>query len=191
MTRSGPVGNLVAISLALAVLAASCSGGSSDSGDQAPTTTGPGDNSPAVVADEFDPFVMTVNIDITENGYEPASLFVPAGRSLQLVVRNRTSTEHHYRVSGLEASELLWLSEPDMVIEEGVSEEEHLLHHQAAFVDWRGTSPNGIKPTLEEVHAYCAGGQVDIIRFRAMSIGTYVVDDPLHPELTGEIKVFG
>lgn len=190
MKGSGRAGRLLIISLAVAMFGASCSDGSTNSGDQPPTTTAPGDTS-SVADGEFDPFVMTVNIDITEDGYQPASLFVPAGRSLQLVVRNRTTTEHHYRVSGLVASEMLWLSEPDMVIEEGVSEEDHLLHHQAAFVDWRGTSPNGIQPTLEQVHAYCAGGQVDIIRFRAMSVGTFVVDDPLHPELTGEIKVFG
>lgn len=190
MNRTRRIGSLVVIWLALAMLGASCSDGSSDSSDLAPTTAAPGDTSTPTNG-EFDPFVMTVNVDITEDGYQPASLFVPAGRSLQLVVRNRTSTEHHYRIPGLVASELLWLSEPDMIIEEGVSEEDHLLHHQAAFVDWRGTSPNGIKPTLEEVHAYCAGGQVDIIRFRAKSVGTFVVDDPLHPELTGEIKVFG
>ena len=143
----------------------------------------------AIEAD-FDPFAITLNVDITENGYEPADLFIPAGRSVQLVIRNRTTTEHHYRVPGLETTDLLWLAEPVTEIEEGVSEEDHLLHHIAAYVAWRGTSPSGIKPTLEEIHAYSAGGVNDVIRFTATSLGTFTVEDPLHPELSGTITVF-
>lgn len=138
----------------------------------------------------FDPFVLTLNVDITDDGYEPDSLFIPANRSVQLVIRNRTSSEHHYRIVGLEASELLWLAAPDMEIEEGVSEEDHLLHHIAGFVDWRGTSPGGIKPTLDQVHAYAAGGVNDVVRFTATNIGTFTVDDPLHPEYHATVTVF-
>lgn len=139
---------------------------------------------------DFDPFVLTLNVDITDNGYEPSSLFIPAGRSVQLVIRNRTRTEHHYRVVGLEVTDLLWLAEPETDVEEGVSEEDHLLHHIAAFVEWRSTSPAGIKPTLDQVHGYAAGGVNDVVRFTATSIGTFSVGDPLHPEFTGTITVF-
>lgn len=140
--------------------------------------------------DEFDPFVLTVNVEITDGGYDPESVFVPAGRQVQIIIRNRTRFEHHYRVRGMPVSDLLWLSLPDMEIQEGVSEEEHLLHHQAGFVDWRGTSPAGITPTLDEVHAYSAGGVNDAVRFVALEPGTWTVDDPLYPEFTGTVTVF-
>jgi len=157
------------------------------------TTDAPSDTRPAAstaAPAEFDPFVLTVNVDITESGYEPTDVFVPAGRSIQLVVRNRTSSEHHYKVVGMATENLLWLSRPETEIEEGVSEQDHMFHHIAGYVNWRGASPTGIRPTLEEVHAYSAGGANDVVRFTPLSVGTFSVEDPLHPELTGTMTVF-
>ena len=139
----------------------------------------------------FDPFMYTVNIEVTEDGFSPEALFIPVNRPIQLIFRNRTTAEHHYRVQGMETTEMVWMAEPwDGVIEEGVSEEDHMLHHITGFVDWRGTSPAGVRPTLDEVHVYAVGGNVDIIRFTATSVGEFPVDDPLYPEFTAEVTVF-
>ncbi len=133
---------------------------------------------------------VTVNIDVSEKGYEPADVRIPAGPSIQLIIRNRSADEFHYRVVGLDAAELLWLAgKEDMVREEGVTEEDHDMHHAKDFVEWRGTSPRGIKPTLTEVHAYASGSQVDVVHFYALKLGTYQVTDPLHPDLKGTLTV--
>ncbi|TAK74866.1 MAG: hypothetical protein EPO16_09950 [Dehalococcoidia bacterium] len=134
---------------------------------------------------------VTVNIDVSEKGYEPADVRIPAGPSIQLILRNRSADEFHYRVVGLDATEILWLAakEEDVVREEGVTEEDHEKHHAKDFVAWRGTSPRGVKPTLKEVHAYAAGTQVDVVHFYALAPGTYQVSDPLHPDLKGTLTV--
>jgi len=187
---------LLLIAVAIALVATSCGGEGATSttttiAEAAPSAAASGTTAAqSNIGDGFDPFVVVVNVDITDHGYEPETIFLPVGRSIQLIIRNRTSNEHHYRIQGLEAEDLLWLTDPDMEIQEGVSEEEHLFHHQAGYVNWRGTSPRGITPTLEEVHGYAAGGVNDMVRFTPMSLGTFVVDDPLHPEYTGSVTVF-
>lgn len=189
---------LVAATVIVALVAScadSTEGAPASTTSTAPPTTAeaPTVDSGSDVGPAFDPMVLTVNIDITEQGFEPADVFVPLGRSVQLIIRNRTKVEHHYRVAGMEAAELLWLSMPDaadMEIEEGVSEEDHLFHHIPGFVNWRGRSPAGIEPTLEEVHGYSAGGVNDTVRFIPMNVGTFTVDDPLYPEFVGTMTVF-
>ncbi len=133
---------------------------------------------------------FTVNVILTDDGYEPSSVFIPAGRKVRLVVRNRGSTEHHYRVVGLGPENLLWLSEPEGEREEGVTDDEHESHHDSEFVPFRATSRAGIRPFGDEVHAYASRSDVDVVLFTALEPGTYLVECPLHPEEAGKVTVF-
>lgn len=170
------------LAVLMAMVLAACGAGDVGSEDDGPVAT----FTPDVEAPIF-----TINIDTTAEGFDPPAVQIPAGRSIQLILRNRDVVEHHYRVIGLEPAEMLWLAGPDdMVWEEGITEEDHESHHAKGFVEWRGTSPSGIKPTLTEVHAYAIGGAVDVVHFYALTPGTYEVSDPLHPELTGKLTVF-
>lgn len=133
---------------------------------------------------------LAINVDLTDDGYEPSTIFVPAGRKIRLVVRNRGSTEHHYRVVGLAPEGLLWISEPEGELEDGVTDDEHVLHHNSEFVPFRMTSRAGIKPFGDEIHAYASRSDVDVVLFTALEPGTYVVECPLHPEVAGKVTVF-
>jgi len=134
---------------------------------------------------------VTVHVEVTEDGFKPANVRVPAGPSVQIVLRNRGSDEFHYKVEGLHANQILWLVQSkDMVREEGVSDDDHEEHHRKEFVNFRGTSPGGIKPNLKEVHLYASGKSVDVIHFFALKTGTYQVVDPLHPNLKGTFTVY-
>jgi len=53
---------------------------------------------------------LTLNIDVSDSGIEPAVVFIPARRPIQLMLRNRGSTEHHYRAVGLVPDGLVWVS---------------------------------------------------------------------------------
>jgi hypothetical protein len=135
--------------------------------------------------------MVTINVALTDDGYDPPWIFVPEGELVQLVLRNRGSSEIHYKVEGMVPSELLWINVAQDEIEVGVTDDEHESHHSSEFVRWRATSTSGIKPTGEQVHAYVSrGGDRDVVRFIAPKIGTYSVIDPLHPEFNGEITVY-
>jgi hypothetical protein len=133
---------------------------------------------------------MAINVVLTDEGFEPSTIFVPAGRGIRLLVRNRGTTEHHYRVVGLVAEGLLWQSEPEGLREDGVTDDDHELHHDSAFVPFRATSRAGIRPFGDEVHAYASRSDVDVVLFTALERGTYMVECPLHPEVTGKMTVF-
>lgn len=138
---------------------------------------------------------LTINIDITAEGYRPTGISIPAGQTVKLVVRNRTQIEHHYKIVGLVPSVLLWLADPvDTERVEGVTDEEHDAHHATEFVNWRAPSPAGIQPNGTEVHAwtflYSPGGGKDVVLFSADTPGTYQVVCPLHPEFSGEVTVY-
>ncbi|MBF8300934.1 MAG: DsbD protein, partial [Acidobacteria bacterium] len=53
---------------------------------------------------------LTLNVAVSDEALRPAAVFVPAGRPVQLVLRNRGSMEHHYRVVGLRPDDLFWVS---------------------------------------------------------------------------------
>lgn len=134
-------------------------------------------------------YVM-LNVEVSDTGFQPSAVFVPAGQPVRLVLRNRSSTEHHYRVVGLVPDELSWIAAPASTTEEGISDDEHD-HHNLGFVRWRATSPAGISPTGDEVHAYVsARGGVDVVLFIATQTGTFVVQCDLHPEKVGKLVVF-
>ncbi|MBI2185849.1 MAG: sulfite exporter TauE/SafE family protein [Acidobacteria bacterium] len=133
---------------------------------------------------------FTVNVAVSDTAILPSSVFVPAGRPVQLVLRSRGSLEHHYRVVGLVPDAVSWMA----ILSEGapaaVSTENHD-HHGRTFVSWRGPSPAGIRPSGREVHAYVSGERrVDAVLFTATETGTYVVQCDLHPQQVAHLTVF-
>jgi len=135
-------------------------------------------------------YYLTLNVEISDTGIQPSAVFIPAGRPVQLLLRSRGSTEHHYRVVGLVPDELSWIAEPESGMGKGVSNDDHH-HHGRTFVRWRATSPAGIGPTGDEVHAYVSTrGSVDVVLFTATQVGTFVVQCDLHSEKLGKLVVF-
>lgn len=135
---------------------------------------------------------FTLNVYISDSGIEPSIVFVPAGRRVQLALRNFSMTEHHYRVVGLAARDLLWISEPGSgsAMQAETPDEDHM-HHARDFSTSRATSPAGIRPTGHEVHAYVSAARiVDILIFTATQTGTFVVQCDLHQERVGKMVVF-
>lgn len=135
---------------------------------------------------------LTVNVEISDGAIRPASVFVPAGHQVQLLLRNRGSMEHHYRVVGLVPDDLVWVSQtrsdPEDIVDD---EDEHSHHRDRQFVRWRETSPAGIRPTGKEIHAYVSvPGDVDMVVFSASQAGTFAVHCELHPEEVGKLTVF-
>jgi len=139
---------------------------------------------------------ITVNVDLTDDGFEPSTIYIPAGRGVQLFLRNRGTTEHHYRIAGLVPAQLSWLASTAYMLSnmqvrpEDISEEDHLLHHLVGWAPFRDASLFGIRPIGNEVHGYAASGDRDIVRFIATNTGTFRVEDVLHPEISGEVVVF-
>jgi cytochrome c-type biogenesis protein len=134
---------------------------------------------------------FTVNVGISDAEIQPAAVFVPAGRPVQLLLRNRGASEHHYRVVGLVPDEVSWLAAADAdKADPTVGDEDHN-HHGRRFVPSRAVSPAGIRPTGNEVHAYVtAERRVDAVLFTATETGTYVVRCDLHPEHVARLTVF-
>src|SRR5512145_2081062 len=52
---------------------------------------------------------LTLNVAVSDTGIEPSVLFVPAGRPVQLLLRNRGTTKHHYHVVGLVPDDITWV----------------------------------------------------------------------------------
>jgi hypothetical protein len=152
-------------------------------------TTPSGSNSPV-------PYFI-LNVEVSDAGIQPSEAFIPAGQRVRMVLRGRDRTEHHYRVVGLVPDELSWMAEPARVMEEpantaeaGASGAEHD-HHDSAFVRWRETSPAGITPTGDEVHAYVTAVKgVDVVLFSTTQTGTFMVQCDLHPEQVSKLVVF-
>lgn len=133
---------------------------------------------------------VTLNVEISDAGIKPSSVFIPAGQPVQLVLRNRGTAEHHYRVVGLVPDDLVWVSQGGSAGQPGAPDDEHN-HHDRQFVQSRAASPAGIRPTGHEVHAYVSGAAgIDVVLFTATRTGTFVVVCDLHPEKTGKLVVF-
>lgn len=137
---------------------------------------------------------VTVNVDITENGYVPEVLTLDVGQRVQIVLRNRTFDEHHYKVEGLIPANPFWLSTPVGEQPEDMTEAEHESHHAGQYVAWRDMSPGGIQPTGGDVHLWAfanspSGGK-DVMIFTPTNRGTFRVSCPLHPDVfVGEVRV--
>lgn len=148
---------------------------------------------------------LAINMRLTDDGFDPASISIPIGQKIKLVVRNHGRTEHHYRIEGLVAGGLLWrqaeaATDADFTngdMDEamgkvmGADENDHDNHHpRASYVPYRSASTAGIEPTGTEVHAFAEGGGLDVLFFTPLNIGTFTVQDPLHPEIIGKVTVF-
>lgn len=150
---------------------------------------------------------LTVNVAISDEEFIPSTIFLPAGRHVRLIVRNRDNVEHHYRVIGLIPAQLAWEVKPVITEEElesmtpemredlgvvgDIDDPEHVLHHLSpTFVPFKAESRSGIKPLPNEVHAYVYAGVGDVVTFYPISIGEFQVEDVLHPEITGRVVVF-
>jgi cytochrome c-type biogenesis protein len=133
---------------------------------------------------------LTLNVDMTDTEIRPSVMFVPTGHPVRLVLRNRGTIEHHYRVVGLVPDDLFWVSATDDAPPGGASNSEHN-HHSRQLLRQRAASPAGIRPSGSEVHAYAPGHRgTDAVFFTATQIGTFVVQCDLHPEHTARLTVF-
>lgn len=133
---------------------------------------------------------LTLNVDITDAEIRPSVMFVPTGHPVRLVLRNRGTTEHHYRVVGLVPDDLFWVSAADDEQPDGASNSEHN-HHSRQLIRQRAASPAGIRPIGSEVHAYAPGRRgTDAVFFTASQTGTFVVLCDLHPDKVGRLVVF-
>jgi cytochrome c-type biogenesis protein len=132
---------------------------------------------------------LTLNVAVSDTGFEPSALFVPAGRPVQLLVRNRGTSEHHYHVIGMVPDDLTWVTRG--VAATGTGSDGDHDHHNRAFARTRAASPAGIKPAGNEAHAYVTPAQgLDVVLFTATRTGTFVVKCDLHPEHVGRLTVF-
>jgi hypothetical protein len=189
----------------LALGASACS-----SGDEGATASARSEENVTVLPNRLANEVV-VNVTFTDAGFEPATVFVPAGIPVRLALRNRTEHEHHYRVAGLLASDVRYFSFPAVSTDEleglppeeiaeidpvlvGITDEaeaEHILHHLLPTTELsKAPSAHGIKPLPGEVHGYTERGQFDILNFIPLRTGRYVVEDVLNPEITGTFVVF-
>jgi cytochrome c-type biogenesis protein len=133
---------------------------------------------------------LTLNVSLSDDGIEPAALFVPAGQPVQLMLRHRGTSEHHYRVVGLAPDELWWMDRMEGQPEDPSPDAAHN-HHNRQFVRTRAASPAGITPTGREVHGYVSATRVvDMVLFTATQTGTFAVVCDLHPDHAAALTVF-
>jgi hypothetical protein len=192
--------------LVLSLAAASCTGTSDTSG---PDGANAGQAEQVLVTPNYNEPTVVVNVTLTDEGFEPSTIFIPAGRHIRLVLRNRGSHEHHFRVSGLIPAEMTWLlpaqvdeydidsmSEDELAVigidlSEDATDMEHLLHHLSpSFVPFKEESRSGIKPLPNEVHGYASRGGFDVMSFFAINTGVFISQDVRYPDLTGRVIVF-
>jgi cytochrome c-type biogenesis protein len=135
-------------------------------------------------------YYLTLNVSLSDDGIEPAALFVPVGQPVQLMLRHRGNSEHHYRVVGLSPDELWWMDRGEGQPEDPSPDAAHN-HHNRRFVRTRSASPAGITPTGREVHGYVSATRVaDMVLFTATQPGTFTVVCDLHAEHTGTLTLF-
>ncbi|MBI4313145.1 MAG: hypothetical protein HY681_15420 [Chloroflexi bacterium] len=139
---------------------------------------------------------LTVNVEIFDSGMQPATITIPAGQRVKLVLRNRGTAEYHYRVLGLVPEGMVFLAPEDAEspaeAPAGVSEAEHGDHHtgDVTFAPLRSlTTPEGVRVTGDRVHAWAPPGGNDTVIFTAPQKGTYTVQDPRHRDIVGELVV--
>lgn len=144
---------------------------------------------PTAVVDSDDRYI-SITVIVTDEGFQPPSIFIPVGQKVRLVLRNRGSTEHHFRVLALKIRDLKWLA--PLAADVGEDDDaQHEAHHMVtSFVPFRDTSPAGIKPLGDEVHAYAQAGGQDMVIFTPTDTGNFLVHCPLHPEIIGHVIVY-
>jgi hypothetical protein len=190
--------------LVLALVLGACTGGLPSGDTSGPDETQSGQT---IVAPDFEAYAVVINVALTDDGFEPSTIFIPAGRHIRIILRNHGSREHHFRIGGLIPTQMSWRLEPDVSEDElesmdedqlaelgidgDVDDMDHVLHHLSpSFVPFRAESPKGIKPLPNEVHGYVTLGKLDVMEFFATNTGTFVSEDVLYPEITGRVIVF-
>lgn len=156
---------------------------------------------------------LNVNVLLTDEGIEPDIIFLPAGRPIRLVLKNRGTSEHHFRIKGLIPSQLRWMQVPEIdeydaesmspedlaaygIMEAaGITDEAELAHYfhhlTPQMVPFKDESPAGIRVLGTEVHGY-VGPQAptEVMEFFALQTGEYIADDVRFPEFTARVIVF-
>ena len=190
--------------LALLLVVGACS-----SSDEA---SGPGagaDGSESVtVQPDLDMPPLNVSVLLTDEGFEPDMIFLPAGRQIRLVLRNRGTTEHHFRIKGLVPAQLRWMMVPEVdeydvaslppeelealgIDLESDTDLSHVVHHLTpTFVPTKEMSPAGIKPLGMDVHGYAILGTTEVMTFFALQTGEFTSEDVRFPEITRRVIVF-
>lgn len=183
--------------LSLVLVLTACSGGSRASDKDAkvalqaePAAATNAGEVPVTSSDE-EVESLSVNVMVTDESFQPPSIFIPAGRRVRLVLRNRGTTEHHFRILELSPQDLLWQAPVEDTADTDGDEDSDHAHHQTSLVPFRATSPAGVRPMGDEVHAFAEAGMGDIVVFTATESGTFLAHCPLHPEITGKVTVYG
>jgi hypothetical protein len=188
----------------VALVATSCI---SDAGSEGDPSSDQDAGASVMVQPDYEADEFVVNVLLTDQGIEPATIFIPAGPSIRLILRNRGTSEHHFRIAGLIPQHMSWLRPPDVSgfdidsmtpeqlaelgIENSSEDVEHVLHHLApSFVPFKGESPAGIKPLPTEVHGYALLGVSELMSFFAVNTGVFEARDVLYPEFTARVIVF-
>jgi uncharacterized cupredoxin-like copper-binding protein len=189
------------------LLAALALGSCTSTASPETSTSSTSQAAPVVVAPNYEAPPVVINVTVTDEAFEPSTILVPAGRHIRLVLRNRGSVEHHYRIKGLIPIDMRWYLAPElddmdldtMTVEElaeygivgDIDDAEHVLHHLTPqFVPFREESPAGVKPLPGEVHGYALLGTLDVMTFFASQTGTFESEDVLFPEITGRVIVY-
>ena len=135
--------------------------------------------------------ILTINVDLTDQGFSPDTIFMAQGQRVKLVVRNKGATEHHFHIIGLDPADMLWSVKGTEMEGVDLTEEEAHNHDHGELADFHVcTSAFGICPTGLSVHAHAAPGDLDIIMFTTTNQGNFEITDPLHQNLMGTAIVF-
>lgn len=153
------------------------------------------DHTPVLAAAPYQSLpYLTINVDITDAGIQPTSIYMPVGQSVLLVMRNRGSYEHHFHISGLVPADMLWFSrETGGMGEDNIDAADHSDHnHGGEMLPYHlcSQSQSGLCPTSNAVHTHAGAGDIDAILFTATNTGTFSAQDPLHPEIEGKVIVY-
>jgi hypothetical protein len=114
--------------------------------------------------------LLTVQVQVTKDGFEPQVVAIPQGVRVRVVLTNSDGSEHHFHVAGLHAGEAKWLASGG-----------HDHGQPATYSDTHPCNhfcPTGICYTKNTLHAYAAPGGHDEVIFTALEKGTFIADDP-------------
>jgi uncharacterized cupredoxin-like copper-binding protein len=129
---------------------------------------------------------QVVEVTATADGFSPSVFTVRQGEPFIVVFSNPSDVEHHFHIMGLEPVDLSWF----MVMENGLDQFDlDALFAVERAKDHICDSVTGICRLGINVHLHANPGSFDAIMFTAPTAGTFVIEDPLHPELLATIIV--
>jgi hypothetical protein len=155
---------------------------------------------------------LVVNIYVDDTGYVPSIFSVPAGRPVQLIMRNRGRDTHGFQVTGLDILDSIWfVREPGAIgvepenfsslldsdrpvvdVDNRAFLDEHEAHHTMGFMAPRFACPeapdscgvDGVISTEFEP------AEVRVIMFTPVVVGTFAFTDPAGEAAAGSVIVF-